>query len=116
NFKANGLKLLGQKGSKYERQGKKLLSYYVVDQLPLEIEFNIATSSVLNLDLIESSFDLMGNPLFQMVKRADWMMPTPFVLNDAVVIKQKIVPSQRVVKPIVLKVGNRIEKDSLRKP
>ena len=29
NFKANGLSLLGQKGSKYERKGKKLLSYYV---------------------------------------------------------------------------------------
>ena len=113
NFKANGLKLLGQKGSKYERQGKKLLSYYVVDQLPLEIEFKIATSSVLDLDLMESSFDLMGNPLFQMVKRTDWMMPTPFVLNDAVVIKQKIKPSSKTVKPITVNVENGLENDSL---
>ena len=113
NFKANGLTLLGQKGSKYERKGKKLLSYYVVDQLPLEIEFSVAASSVLDLDLLESSFDLMNNPLFKMAKRADWMMPTPFVLNDAVIIKQKIKPSPKVVKPIDLKVGNVIQKDSL---
>ena len=113
NFKANGLTLLGQKGSKYERKGKKLLSYYVVDQLPLEIEFNVAANSVLDLDLMESSFDLMNNPLFQMAKRADWMMPTPFVLNDAVIIKEKIKPSPKTVKPIVLNVGNAIEKDSL---
>ena len=113
NFKANGLTLLGQKGSKYERKGKKLLSYYVVDQLPLEIEFSVAASSVLDLDLLESSFDLMSNPQFQMTKRADWMMPTPFVLNDAVIVKQKIKPSAKTVKPITVSVGNGIEKDSL---
>ena len=111
NFKANGLSLLGQKGSKYQRKGKKLLSYYVVDQLPLEIEFSVAASSVLDLDLMESSFDLMVNPLFSMGKRANWMMPTPFVLNDAVIIKQKIKPS--TVKPIDLNVGNANEKDSV---
>jgi hypothetical protein len=113
NFKANGLTLLGQKGPKYERKGKLIVSYYVVDQLPLEIEFSVTASSVLDLDLIESSFDLMNNPLFQMAKRADWMMPTPFVLNDAVIIKEKIKPSPKTVKPIVLNVGNSIQKDSL---
>jgi hypothetical protein len=113
NFKANGLTLLGQKGSKYERKGKKLLSYYVVDQLPLEIEFNIAANSILDLDLMESSFDLMNNPLFQMAKRADWMMPTPFVLNDAVIIREKIKPSPKTVKPIVVNVRNAVQKDSL---
>lgn len=113
NFKANGLTLLGQKGSKYERKGRKLLSYYVVDQLPLEIEFNVAASSILDLDLMESSFDLMNNPLFTMAKRADWMMPTPFVLNDAVIIKQKLKSSPKTIKPIVLNIGNAVQKDSL---
>ncbi len=116
NFKANGLTLLGQKGSKYERKGKKLVSYYVVDQLPLEIEFSVAASSVLDLDLLESSFDLMSNPLFSMTKRADWMMPTPFVLNDAVIIKEKIKASPKTMKPIVLKVEKAVVKDSLKKP
>ena len=113
NFKANGLTLLGQKGTKYERKGKKLLSYYVVDQLPLEIEFNVATASVLDLELLESSFDLVSNPLFSMAKRAHWMMPTPFVLNDAVIIKQKIKASVKTPVPSALKVWKKIEKDSL---
>jgi hypothetical protein len=30
------------------------------------------------------------------------MMPTPFVLNDAVVIKQKIIPGQITRAPILL--------------
>ena len=95
----------------------------MVDQLPLEIEFSVANSSVLDLDLLESSFDLMNNPLFTMTKRAHWMMPTPYVLNDAVIIKEKIKASPKTMKPIVLKVGNAVvkdslvvEKDSLRKP
>ena len=123
NLKANGLSLLGQKDSKYERKGKKVLSYYVVDQLPLEVEFSVSASSIMDLNLMESSFDLMTNPLFSMAKRAKWMMPTPFVLTDAVIIKQKIKPSPKTVKSIDLNVGNRIvkdslslERDSLRKP
>jgi hypothetical protein len=125
NFKANGLSVLGQKGTKYERKGKKILSYYVVDQLPFEMEFNIPASSVLDLDLMESSFDLMSNPLFSMAKRQDWMMPTPYVLNDAVMIQQKIKPSTKIVeeKPAssgiqyaVKKDSLTVVKDSLRKP
>jgi predicted GTPase len=62
---------------------------------------------------MESSFDLMVNPLFSMEKRANWMMPTPFVLTDAVIIKKKIKPSPKTVKPIVLNVGKAIQKDSV---
>jgi len=36
-----------------------------------------------------------------MIKRADWMMPTPFVLNDAVVITQKIRRTPKFVAPVV---------------
>ena len=39
----------------------------------------------------------MTNPLFAVSKRASWMMPTPFVLNDAVVIKQKIKATAKVI-------------------
>jgi hypothetical protein len=110
NFKANGLSLLGQKGSKYERKGRKLFSYYVVDQLPLEIDFSVSASSVLDLDMMESSFDLLNNPLFSITKRANWMMPTPFVLNDAVIIKEKIKPSKKTVKPIAVNARKNIQK------
>ena len=92
NFKANGVSEIGQKGSEFKRKGKKILSYYVVDNLPLEMQFNINTGLGLDMELMESSFDLIYNPLFRIAKRESWMMPTPFVLNDAVVIQQKIKP------------------------
>ncbi|SHN17705.1 M28 family peptidase [Flavobacterium xinjiangense] len=115
NFKANGASTLGQKGSKYQRNGKKILSYYVVDNLPLEMQFSFDSETPLDMGLMESSFDLLTNPLFSMKKRENWMMPTPFILNDAVVIKEKIKPTPVVVliKPVVTPTKNYIKKEPL---
>nr|WP_314895886.1 M28 family peptidase [uncultured Flavobacterium sp.] len=114
NFKANGVTSLGQKGSKYERNGKKILSYYVVDNMPLEMQFSVNAATILDMELVESSFDLMTNSLFGMAKRENWMMPTPFVLNDAVIIKQKIKPSPKLVtKPLDNAIIDPAVKDSL---
>jgi hypothetical protein len=122
NFKANGVTTLGQKGTELERKGKKLLSYYVVNNEPLVLQFTINRATVLDMDVMESSFDLMVNPLFAMNQREDWMMPTPFVLNDAVVITQKIKPTPKVITPVVnpallkpvLTDSSAVVKDSLR--
>ena len=73
------------------------MSYYLVDAIPLTLEFSIEATQKLDLNLVESSFDLMTNPMFSMSKRRNWMIPTPFVLNDAIIIKQKIKPSSKVV-------------------
>ena len=74
------------------------MSYYVVDNLPLELEFSINTSQKLNLSLVESSFDLMRNQSFTMAKRRNWMIPTPFVLTDAVIVKQQVKPTMIIAK------------------
>jgi hypothetical protein len=113
NFKANGVTTLGQKNSLYQRKGKKILSYYVVGNAPLEMQFSVNSSTVLDMELMESSFDLMTNPLFGIAKRENWMMPTPFVLNDAVVIKQKIKPTPVVVANALDTAINPMAKDSL---
>jgi hypothetical protein len=57
------------------------------------MEFSINKNQKLDLNLVESSFDLLSNPEFKIIKRNNWMMPTPFVLTDAVVIEQKVKPS-----------------------
>lgn len=113
NLKANGASALDQKGSIYKRRGKKLVSYYVVDNEPLELQFSIPVNAVFEMDLLESSFDLVSNPKFRIAKRLSWMMPTPFVLNDAVVIQKKIVPSTGVRKSDNFKSRNLTPKDSL---
>ncbi|HKO76482.1 MAG TPA: M20/M25/M40 family metallo-hydrolase [Flavobacterium sp.] len=101
NFKANGVSTLGQEGTELERNGKKLLSYYVVNNEPLVLQFTLNRATVLDMDVMESSFDLMVNPIFSITPRESWMMPTPFVLNDAVIITQKIRRHQKFVAPVV---------------
>lgn len=90
NFKANGVSTSGETGNRLQREDSKILCYYVVGNEPLVMDFYINKSSIFDMDLIESSFDLMTNPLLNVKPRSDWMMPTPFVLNDAVMIQQKI--------------------------
>jgi hypothetical protein len=114
NFKANGATALDQKGNLYKRNGKKLVSYYVVNNEPLELEFSIPINTVFEMDLMESSFDLVSNPKFRIAKRLPWMMPKPFVLNDAVVIQKKIVTSNVVSKREIFKPRKLTSKDSLK--
>jgi len=89
-LRANGVKSIELKSTISSKISNKILSYYVVNNLPLELEFSISKSDKLDLNFVESSFDLMTNPLFSMAKRSDWMIPTPFVLTDAVVVKGKV--------------------------
>ncbi len=97
NFRANGVKSVDFKSKIASKTSGKLLTYYVVNKLPLEIEFSISNNVKLDIELLESSFDLLTNPLLKMNQRKSWMIPTPFVLNDAVIIKQKIKPTPKVV-------------------
>lgn len=94
NFTANGVKAIDIKSNIINQKSNKLLSYYVVDNIPLEMSFSIPANEKLDLNLIESSFDLLSNPLFSIPKRRDWMIATPFILNDAIIIKEKIKPTQ----------------------
>lgn len=98
NLKANGAKSIDLKSNIINKKSNKLLSYYVVDNMPLEMEFSIPANQNLDMNFIESSFDLMTNPLFRIAKRSDWMIPKPFVLTDAVIVKQKLFPSTPILK------------------
>ena len=97
DFKANGVHSIDFKSNIASKTSGKILSYYVVENLPLEIIFSINTNEKLDLELLESSFDLLSNPEFTLTKRKSWMIPTPFVLTDAVIVKQKIKPTTVVL-------------------
>lgn len=96
NFKANGVKSVDFKSNISSKTSNKLLTYYVVDNIPLVMEFSISKSQKLDLELLESSFDLLTNPLLKVKPRKPAMMPLPFVLTDAVIITQKIKPTPKV--------------------
>ncbi len=68
-----------------------ILSYFLAakDSI-LKVDFTINKNSIPNISLIESSFDLQTNSLFNIKPRSKEMMPMPFVTNDAVITIQKI--------------------------
>ncbi len=102
DFMANKVKPIESKGSTFQRSTSRVVRYYVVDNQPLLLEFNTKSGTNLNMELLESSFDLLENPVFKIPKRENWMMPLPFVLTDAVVIKQKIRPTTIALKDSAL--------------
>jgi hypothetical protein len=95
NLKANGVRSIDFESNISSKTSGKLLTYYVVDNFPLEIEFSIGNKTTLDLGLVESSFDLLANRAIKMNPRKPGMIPMPFVLTDAVIIKQKIRPSTK---------------------
>lgn len=113
NFKANGVTAIEFKSNISGKTDGKLLSYYVVDNIPLELEFSIPANQKLDLDLVESSFDLLTNPLFSVAKRKTWMIPTPFVLNDAVMIRHKLKASAKPAEPVTQNNRRASVKDSI---
>lgn len=118
-LKANGAPSLDVKSAIISTQSNKVLSYYVVNNEPLTLEFSIVADQKLNLNMVESSFDLLSNTALKVQNRKDWMMATPFVLSDTVVLMQKIKPSKvrnKVVTPTIqLKTAtpNDVTKDTL---
>jgi len=73
------------------RRSNRLLSYFVSDNDPLDIKIVIPKGQRTELILYESSNDLLTNSSFSLNQRSEAMIPKPFVLNDAVILKKTIV-------------------------
>ena len=70
----------------------RLLTFYVSEKDTLEVSYVLSEEQKPTFTLFEYSFDLMNNPWVEMNERPKHMMPKPFVYNDALLIKQKIIP------------------------
>lgn len=71
------------------RWSDRLLTYYAVNRDTLLLEFSIPAGEKPDIILYEASHDL-NEPRFNVAPREKWMIPRPFVLNDASIIKQTI--------------------------
>lgn len=72
-----------------KRYSSRLLTYHVVNQEDLNIEF-IGKLPLPEFEVFETRFDLLQNEKLKVPKRLPYMMPKPFVVNDAIVIKNRI--------------------------
>lgn len=72
-----------------KRYSSRLLTYHVVNQEDLIIEF-VGKLPLPEFEIFESRFDLLQNKKLKVQKRLPNMIPKPFVVNDAIILKQSI--------------------------
>ncbi|MBO3099719.1 M28 family peptidase [Gelidibacter pelagius] len=93
SFNINGLEIAKDDGENYvfnHRIKNRLFSYMVTEEKAIELNFTVPASQKTTFEIFEVSFDLLENDLFQISKRPKSMIPKPFVLNDAIIIKKTI--------------------------
>ena len=93
SFKVNNEPLKNDSGSKYVFTVEKgtIMNFYRTSKEEfLEIEFTVDKNQVMDIDILEAKYDLFTNPQFKIKPRTEIMMPMPFVLNDATVIKTNL--------------------------
>ena len=73
-----------------KRKTNRLFSYYISDEDPLDIQLILPKEQKTTFVIYETSFNLLEDENFRVPKRADNMIPKPFVLNDAVILKKSI--------------------------
>ena len=67
------------------------MSYFrTYESEPIDIEFVVDNQQILNFDVLEIKFNLFSNPQFKIEPRSEIMMPMPFVLNDATILKTNL--------------------------
>lgn len=86
----NGKKAFVDESSNEYRGTKNaaLINYIVSPGDSLKVKFTAEKNIPISFKVMEYSFDLMDNPEFNIEKRADYMMPKPFVITDAVAVKR----------------------------
>ena len=72
------------------RRRGRLLTHYISDNDPTELQLSFPEGEPLELTLYEASNDLLHNPLFSIPGRPENHLPMPFVLNDAVLLIKKV--------------------------
>jgi hypothetical protein len=93
HLKANGVYPLTYTSKIGGQTSNKLLSYYVTRNQPLVLSFDVAVGDAPQLELMESSFDLLEQARMGVPPRPKNTLPMPFVLNDAVVLMQPVQPT-----------------------
>jgi len=69
----------------------KIIAYHLAEGVDsLHVKMTIPKHQKPNLVLYDISYDLLENPLFNVQPRNKNMMPTPFVINDAVILKKDL--------------------------
>ena len=71
-------------------KSKELVRYYVSDKDSLVVSYVVSKNQKVSFTVLEYSYDLLNHPQFTINKRADYMMPKPFIVTDAIIVKKEL--------------------------
>ncbi len=92
SMKVNGLDINENHTFQFnKRRSRRLLTYYLTENAPLDMQLGLPKDGNLEFTIYESSYDLLENEALGVPDRYPRMIPKPFVLNDAVILKKKII-------------------------
>jgi len=86
SLKINGLPF--DKEHVFIDNSDRLVNFYLARDKSMELEFSIDPTQEVQFDFYEISYDLLTNELFEVKPRPADIIPKPFVVNDAVIIKK----------------------------
>ena len=92
-FKVNGLNIdkgEGETSVFQHRPSNSLFSFYVADNDSLELQFTVPKDQKTTFQIYEASRDLLNHSFFNLPRRPNTMIPKPFVVNDAVIVKKTV--------------------------
>jgi len=100
-FNVGGLEVPKKEGYDFvfntnKKTNQVLSHYFIGDDESLELKFSVDKDEKIALTMYEISFDLIKSslfnvePLYRVKPRSKTMMPTPFVTNDAVILKKQL--------------------------
>ncbi|MDN3665211.1 M28 family peptidase [Algibacter miyuki] len=73
------------------RKTNRLFSYYISNGDALDMQLTLPKTQKTTFTIYETSFDLLDSNYFKVPKRAENMIPKPFILNDAIIVKKSII-------------------------
>ena len=92
-FKINDEALKNKSKKEYvlEVDNGTIMSYFISEENELiDLIFIVDQYEQFDMDIFEAKFDLFTNDQFEITLPTKKMIPTPFVLNDATVVKTNI--------------------------
>lgn len=72
------------------QNNRRLFTHFITDNESTDIRLQVPKNVSVELTIVEASTDLLENKQFSVPNRPTAQIPTPFVLNDAIVTVQKI--------------------------
>jgi len=94
SFVINGQAFTKQKNKKYvintEKQKQILTYFFTKPGESITLKFTLKKGEKPDITIYGASYNLFTNPNFNIKPRSAIMMPTPFVLNDAIVVKKQL--------------------------